>query len=266
MSESYSFVLRGKALHKLNQNSFQKEYVIQIGDIQYLFSRLQIAFLSLNALFHFEETNQPFILFPSESIQISDLNSAFLSLIALFEDQTGLIIYEKNIKVMTFLAEVLDNPLLLFKCYDFTPSFPQSFRFSSTNLLFIPQIKRNLLNDFKVIFNGKTFEVNYSLFCCCADKLNEMNSNQSEMKFEIPNEHFHCFDSFLNLFQGKSFHFQNYSFDSLSYLIQFFGLSCLFESISSSFSKPNGVIGSINFVSIPHCELYDEHSKKIYCF
>jgi hypothetical protein len=65
---------------------------------------------------------------------------------------------------MTFLAEVLDNPFLLFKCYDFTPFSSQSFTFSLINLLFIPQIKRNLLNDFKVNFNGKTFEMNYSLF------------------------------------------------------------------------------------------------------
>jgi hypothetical protein len=74
-------------------------------------------------------------------------------------------INENNINIMTFLAEALDNPLLLLKCYNFVPSSPQSFSFSSTNLLFIPQIIRNQMNDLKIIINKKIFEINFSLFC-----------------------------------------------------------------------------------------------------
>jgi hypothetical protein len=50
----------------------------------------------LNALFHFVEVDQPFIISPPNSIQLSDLNSASISLISLFGDQTELIINEKK--------------------------------------------------------------------------------------------------------------------------------------------------------------------------
>jgi hypothetical protein len=253
------FVLEGKIFHKLNQISSPKEYIIQVGKIQYSFSQLQIALISLNALFHFDQTNEPFHLLPSQNIQLSDLNSAFISLISLFKDQTELVINEDNINVMTALAEILDTPLLLLKCYNFTSSSPQSFTFSSNNLLFIPQIKRSLLNDFKFILNNQIFEVNYSLICCCSDKMIKMNSHQSEMICQIPNEHLNCFCSFMNLFKGKPFYFQDYSLNSLSYLIEFFGLSCLFHSLSSSFSKPTTVIDSIKFLSISNCEYFDDY-------
>jgi hypothetical protein len=114
------------------------------------------------------------------------------------------------------------------------------------------------MNDLKIIINKKIFEINFSLFCWGSDKFLQMKSNQPEVICQIPSEHLSCFYSFMSLFQGKPFQFQHYSIDSLSYLIEYFGLSCLFHFLSFHFKQPTTVIDSIKFISISNCEYFDE--------
>jgi hypothetical protein len=72
-----------------------------------------------------------------------------------------------------------------------------------------------------------------------------MNKGEEEFICTIPNEHLPCFHSFLDIFKGLPFYFENYSFESLSCLINLFGLSSLFEFICETISLPQNLQESL---------------------
>jgi hypothetical protein len=110
------------------------------------------------------------------------------------------------------------------------------------------------MNDFKLKVNGIIYEINYSLFCLVSNKLKELNKGEEEFQCSISNEHLPCFHSFLDIFKGLPFYFENYSFKSLSYLINLFGLSSLLEFICETIPLPQNLHESLQFLSQHSCE------------
>jgi hypothetical protein len=112
------------------------------------------------------------------------------------------------------------------------------------------------LQDFRLIVNGRTFNINFSLFCCVSDKFQEINRQEEEVSFSIPNQYLPCLISFLDIFKGLPFYFENYSFEALSYLIDLFGLSSLSEFINEHLPRPQNVQEAIDFLSIYSYEFH----------
>jgi hypothetical protein len=175
----------------------------------------------------------------------------------LFHNQSELIIDENNVRTFTYLAQALDNIPLLIKCFK-SASTQQIFTLSSKSFRFLPHHYKKSLNDFTLIINGQTFELNYSLLCCLCAKFKQMESLPTELTIQVPNEHFKCFIHFLNIFNGISFNFQLFSFSSLLFLIDLFGISPLFQFISSSIPLSSNIKESIEFLSIKGCEHFDK--------
>jgi hypothetical protein len=121
-------------------------------------------------------------------------------------------------------------------------------------LQFISLDKLKRMNDFKLKVNGIIYEINYSFFCLVSNKLKELNKGEEEFECSIPNEPLPCFHSFLDIFKGLPFYFENYSFKSLSYLINLFGLSSLFEFLCEAIPLPQNLQESLQFLSQCSCE------------
>jgi hypothetical protein len=132
------FVIEGKHFHILNQLNDPKDYSIKIGDNIFSYSQAQIVFIILNAFIHFDSSTKPFIIETtnSEEMTVQSLVSAFESLDSLFKDQTEIIINENNVNQLTFLAQQIGNPLLLYKCDEFIPGHPQILNLLQNTLQF----------------------------------------------------------------------------------------------------------------------------------
>jgi hypothetical protein len=124
---------------------------------------------------------------------------------------------------------------------------------SSESLQYFSSQKLQKLNDFQIIVNGNTFEINFSLFCCVSGKFLKTTFPEKKLACSIPENFFSCFISFLDIFHGFPFYFENYSFEALSYLIDLFGLSSLFQFICDNIPVPKNVNESIEFLS--KCEI-----------
>jgi hypothetical protein len=233
MKSITNFVLEREAFHQLYLNTIPKKYCFQVGSHHFYFSFSQVALLSLNAFQHFIVNVHPFVIQPYSEISNQVLLNNFKSLVELFHNQSELIIDENNVQTFTYLAQTLDNVPLLIKCLK-TASTQQIFTLSSKSLRFLPHHYKKSLNDFSLIINGQTFKLNYSLLCCLCEKFQQMESPPTELSIQVPNEHLKCFIHFLNIFNGISFNFQLFSFSSLFFLIDLFGISNLFQFISSS--------------------------------
>jgi hypothetical protein len=87
------FHLEGKSFHRLNQLNRIKPYCIKVGNKRYHYSKVQLAFLSLKALNHFENSREEFIIddqyLQNHSFQISldDFISCFDQFDSLFLQQ-----------------------------------------------------------------------------------------------------------------------------------------------------------------------------------
>jgi hypothetical protein len=241
---SIPFYFEREIFHQLNQDSRPKDYQFKIGSKSFFLSKVQTALISLNALHHFEETNHPFIIQETSSISNQQLISCFISLVSLFSNQTDLTINEHNFDIFLFLAKILDNIPLLMKCFEYSDT-PQIYSFSSKYLCFIPQFERKLFNDFQLNVNGEVFELNYSLLCCICNKFAQMKISSTEYSCQVSSEHLNCIIHFLKFFNGEPFHFQQYSFSSLSFLIDLFDVSYLLKFISNSIPLPQNISESI---------------------
>jgi hypothetical protein len=83
-----------------------------------------------------------------------------------------------------------------------------------------------------------------------------MNRQEEELSFTIPKQHLPCFESFLDIFKGLPFYFEDYSLESVSYLIHLFGLSSLSDFISENLPLPQNPQEAIDFLSNLFCESY----------
>jgi hypothetical protein len=104
--------------------------------------------------------------------------------------------------------------------------------------------------------NGKSFGINFSLFCGVSDKFQEMSRQEKELNFTIPNQHLPCLYSFLDIFKGFPFYFENYSLESVSYITHLFGSSSLSQFICKNLSSPQNIQESLEFLSNHSCEFY----------
>jgi hypothetical protein len=118
------------------------------------------------------------------------------------------------------------------------------------------------LSDFQLVVNGKTFEINFSLFCCVSDKFFKTIFPENKLVFSIPENFLSCFTSFLDIFHGLPFYFENYSFEALSYLIDLFGLFSLFQFICDKIPVPKNVSESIEFLSKCQVDFFPKNFKQ----
>jgi hypothetical protein len=125
-------------------------------------------------------------------------------------------------------------------------------------LKFLYQNDLSRLNDFKLVINGKSFNINFSLFCCVSDKFQSINHKEEGLHLTIPNQHLSCFLSFLDIFKGLSFYFQNHSLESVSSIIHLFGLSSLSQFICKNLPSPRNIQEALEFLSNHSCHFYPE--------
>jgi hypothetical protein len=82
------FSLDGELLHKLNQFSENKNYVVRIGSQQFKFTKTQIALLSPIAFKHFIHQSDRFLIEIPSNFNVNDLISCFEQLHSLFHSTT----------------------------------------------------------------------------------------------------------------------------------------------------------------------------------
>jgi hypothetical protein len=165
---------------------------------------------------------------------------------------------ENNLHVFEYLSRFLDKRTLSKACKDAHSSSSPIFRLSSQHFQFLYEHDLDKLNDFRLIMNGKTFDINFTLFCCVSDKLQAICNQEEVLNITIPKQHFPCFISFLDIFRGLPFYFQDYSLESISYLIHLFGLSSLSQFICENLAPPNNVQEALEFLFNHSCELYSQ--------
>jgi hypothetical protein len=232
MHKSFSF--GGNQIHQMNQVQQDHKYVIQIGSAHFQYSKSQLAFLSNKALKHFRQSELPFVIgLPDDSNdQINfgknDLITCFKSIDSLFRSETEIILEENNLCAFEYLSKILDKRSLSKACKISQPNISPIFKLSSKHFQFLYESDIVRLNDFKLIVNGKSFGINFSLFCCVSDKLQTMNRQEQELSLTIPDQYLPCFLAFLDIFKGLPFYFENYPLESVSYVIYLVGLSSLF--------------------------------------
>jgi hypothetical protein len=83
-----------------------------------------------------------------------------------------------------------------------------------------------------------------------------MDRQEEELVCSIPDQHLPCFLSFLDIFKGLPFYFENYPLESVSYLINLFGLSSLSQFVSENIPHPQTIHEALDFLSKTSCEFY----------
>jgi hypothetical protein len=189
---------------------------------------------------------------------LDDLISCFKAIDSLYRIETEVILKEKNLYIFEYLSRFLDKRTLLKACKDAHSNVSSIFRLSSDHFQFLYENDLLKLNDFKLIVNGKTFDINFLLLCCVSDKLQAICTQEEELNFTIPKEYLPCFISFLDIFTGLPFYFEDYSLESVSYLIHLFGISSLSQFICKNLASPQNVQEAIEFLSDRSCELYSQ--------
>jgi hypothetical protein len=148
---------------KFNQVKDEKLYIIKVANKQYKLTKMQIAFLSREALNHFLDPDEPYVFqLPSVSDSINqfsteDFLSSLNSLISLFSTETELTINEQNRSVFHFISEILDIQVHFKKCCLVTSKKSQTFQFTSKILSSIHKRFHSFFNDFQIKVNGENF-------------------------------------------------------------------------------------------------------------
>jgi hypothetical protein len=193
---------------------------------------------------HFRHSELPFeINLPYQSdgqnrFELNDLISYFKAIDSLFRTETEIILKENNLPLFEYLSRFLDKRTLSKACKNAYSNISPVFRLNSQHFQFLYENDLDTLNDFKLIVNDKTFNINFSLFCCVSDELQAIYSQEEELHLTLPEQHCPCFISFLDIFRGFPFYFQNYSLESVSYLIHLFRLSNLSQFICEHLAPP----------------------------
>jgi hypothetical protein len=257
-----SFFFEGNQIHRINQVHEDHKCVIQIGTSQFRYSTSQLAILSNKALKHFCHSELPFeISLPNQpdnqiNFGLNDLVSCFKSIHSHFHSQTEIIINENNFHAFEYLSNFLDKRSLSRACKEINSNASSVFKLSLKHFKSLYENYLNKLNDFKLVVNDKTFNINFSLFCCVSDKFLSMKKQEEELICSIPEQYLHCFISFLDIFKKLPFYFESYSLESVSYLINLFGLSNLSQFICENIPLPQNVNEALEFLSKPSCEFY----------
>jgi hypothetical protein len=138
-------------------------------------------------------------------------------------------------------------------------SFSQSqqFSFSSMNLQQLPRFYLQSLHDFSLIINNERYDVNFSFLSCVSTKFQSLNKETSELICSVPPEHLECFCSFLSIFKGFPFYYENFNFLSLKFLIDFFGLSSLIPFIESKINFPTNSNEILPFIAESSYQIFE---------
>jgi hypothetical protein len=194
---------------------------------------------------------------------LNDLVDCFKIVDSLFYSKTEIILNEHNLSAFEYISNFLDKRMLSKLCKEVYPNISPVFKLTSKHFKYIYQNDFNKLNDFKLIVNGKVFQINFSLFCCLSDKFLEMNQQEQELRCSIPNNYLPCFIAFLDIFKGLPFYFENYSLESISFLIQLFGLSSLSKFICENIPHPQNIQQITSFLSKISCEFNQMFLRKV---
>jgi hypothetical protein len=226
------------------------------------YSKSQLAFLSDKALKHLRHSQLPFQITlssqPDDQINfgLNDLFFCFKEIDSLFPSETEIIFTENNLHIREDISTFLDKRSLLKVCKSAGSNVSPTFKLSSKHFKFLYENDLAKLNDFKLIVNDRTFDINFSLFCCVSNKFQSMNHREEELSLIIPNQHLPCLISFLDIFKGIPFYYENYSLESVSYLINVFGLSSLSQFMCKNLPSPQNIQEALEFLSNHFCELF----------
>jgi hypothetical protein len=205
------FRIEGELFHRLNQQTNQKAYCIQVRNVRYHYTKLQLFLLSLEAFEHFQSSSNDFVIETCLKLDnpnqppLEELLNCFLELQSLLKTKSEIVLTQENVRNYRFLADKIDNPFLKLKCFQFSRQ-NQNFKFTTESLLHLANIQLSKLNDFLLVVNGREFPLSLDLFSCISD-LNLVVIN-SDKKFicSIPEQHMQCFQEFFNIFQGEEFY------------------------------------------------------------
>jgi hypothetical protein len=117
-----SFFFEGSQIHRINQVHLERKYVIQIGSSHFRYSKSQLAFLSNQALKHFNNSDSPFeINLPSQpddqiNFELTDLITCFKAIDSLFRSETEITLKENNLHAFEYLSTMLDKRILSKVC------------------------------------------------------------------------------------------------------------------------------------------------------
>jgi hypothetical protein len=109
------------------------------------------------------------------NFELNDLISCFKAIDSLFRLETEITLTEHDLHAYEYLSKCLDKRGLLKACKNIQPNISPIFKLSSKHFKFLYESDLNKLNDFQLIINDKTFDINFSLFCCVSDKFQAMN-------------------------------------------------------------------------------------------
>jgi hypothetical protein len=135
---------------------------------------------------------------------------------------------------------------------------PQEFHLSSKHLLTVSQDQLSQFNDFNFIVNNQEFSINFSLISCISEKFIHF-SREPQLHLETPNEIFQIFISFLEIFQGSPFIFEDHEIPSLLHFTHFFGIFFPLSFISDKISIPETLSQSIQYLSMKGCQSLENH-------
>jgi hypothetical protein len=254
-----SFFFEGSQIHRMSQVHQDHKYVIQIGPSHFRYSKSQLALLSNKALKHFRHSQSPFeISLPNDETNfgLDELIACFKAIDSLFRSEAEIILNENNLPAFEYISRVLDKRSLSQSCKHIHSNISPIFKLSSKHFKFLYESDITKLNDFQLMINGKSFGINFSLFCCVSDKFQAMNHQEQELRLTIPDQHLPCLISFLDIFKGLPFYFENYSPESVSYFIHLFGLSSLAQFIYENCPSPQNIQEVLEFLSSHSCEFY----------
>jgi hypothetical protein len=83
-----------------------------------------------------------------------------------------------------------------------------------------------------------------------------MNCHEEKLVLTIPSQHLPFLISLLDVFKGLPFYFEEYSLESVSYLINLFGLSSLSQFICENLPSPQNIGEALDFLAKPSCEYF----------
>jgi hypothetical protein len=253
------FYIEGELLHKLNQGSQEKKYIVQIGNKKFKYNQIQIALLSPIIFKYFIQHKNPFVITIPSDLNLNGLISSFTQLDSLFHSTNELTISNRNVTLFSYLADFLDHRFLMKKCKKVNPDQAQTFKLSSKHLICFPKSWLARLVDFDLIINQKKIGINFSLFSCICDKLKDLNHQEKQLPSYIAYEYLNSFLSFFDLMDGYSFNFKNTDLGNLKSLIDCFGIASLYKIICSKIPLPETLEDSLQFISQPCSELLETH-------
>jgi hypothetical protein len=198
--------LKGSALHHLSQISLPSHYQIRVDQTVYSFNKSQLVIFSPAAVKHFRKETSAFQISPTPECPSQELVSTFSCLYSLLIDKEFLEIHDQNLKVLIYIAEQLDNFLLILFCKEKIPQESILFSFSIETFEFLPKKTKSYCNDFQITVNNANFSFEKGFACCISEILFlkcKLNSSIQSHEFTIPQNIFSCFMSFFRSCQRK---------------------------------------------------------------